>query len=711
MLLVLVDEDLEMIRKVARTYEQDLPDAQRKRLGQYFTGLPLGRLLANLALEAETKNILDPMAGTGDLIDATWEAAVGRGISLSHFTLNGIEIDAATAQTCRDRLVAVAKATSALEHNIITGNVFDWLSIAALPRRSFDLVITNPPYVRYQMQSETGQGIDDVRAGLHTILEKTILTEDVSAWQGLAAGYSGLADLSVPAWILSAALVRPGGRLALVVPATWRTRDYADIIRYLLLRCFALEFIVEDQQPGWFSDALVRTQLIVAKRRHPSEVAVPLSNREFWSDSLWVQVTPEAADMKSLVGTAFPSTHPERDFSTWLRNGYSDVKRGLKVRPFNLSREWAELEKRIRRRKWYRILECGRDDLPLFSKNQTIVESVPDAIADLLADKLPPATLTSLEDAGIAVGQGLRTGCNSFFYVTVCGSVSADEVEIEASSLFGIRRFTVPASILRPVLRRQAEVSALTSSKSLCGRVIDLRAWVLPEDHPMVLSAQGAYSASGEMPPSVMPDALAAFVRRAAATSIGTPGKEKLIPDLSAVRTNVRPARNQFITPRFWYMLPDFTPRHVPAAFVPRINHGLPKVFANLDPPLIIDANFSTFWTFKDSWSPYALVALFRSYWCLSFMEALGTPMGGGALKLEATQLRHLPIPALSKEERSALDSAGRTLSADPVTSQFQIDRIIFGAVLNNKKETEEIAAKFRIRAFTLAECRLRKAS
>ena len=62
------------------------------------------------------------------------------------------------------------------------------------------------------------------------------------------------------------------------------------------------------------------------------------------------------------------------------------------------------------------------------------------------------------------------------------------------------------------------------------------------------------------------------------------------------MRTNVRQSRNGKSLPRFWYMLPDFAPRHLPPAFVPRINHGVARVESNLEPAILIDANFSTFW-------------------------------------------------------------------------------------------------------------------
>ena len=55
-------------------------------------------------------------------------------------------------------------------------------------------------------------------------------------------------------------------------------------------------------------------------------------------------------------------------------------------------------------------------------------------------------------------------------------------------------------------------------------------------------------------------------------------------------------------------------------------------------------------------------------------MEALGTPLGGGALKLEATQLKQLPLPLFSKEDIGWLARSGRTLQDGGATDSKSID-------------------------------------
>jgi hypothetical protein len=679
--LLVRESDLRVsIRHAARSYEEALPARQRKQLGQFFTGLPLGKLLAHLALELDTITVLDPMAGNGDLLDATWEAAAEQGIPLQR--LDGIEIDAPTATACQRRLEQITNGDlKRPEHSIVAGDAFDRASVLALPLRLYDLVITNPPYVRYQVRGTNGSKSDLVRAGL-AATARSSAGPVANIWSTLVESYSGLADLSVPAWLLAASLVRPGGRLALVVPATWRSRDYADVIRYLMLRCFHLELIVEDTQPGWFSDALVRTHLIVARRLQPGGALPSLAHRTGWPSSVWLQIAPAAAEGDCLVGSAFDGDHPEAQLAAWVRGDRASPTRGISARPFSSQEEWASLVPRIRRRRWYHALEGIDDDLPLLAADQSRARIIiPEPLRDLLPAGFATGALRTLGEHGIQVGQGLRTGCNRFFYVTACDAPGRGMATVEASSLFQHRHFAVPSGALHPVLRRQAELRALEDDGTPYGRVLDLRRWVLPEDSRDVAAAAAAYAARGEAPPEIMPDELAAYVRAAAST---VDAGAKRIPQLSAVATNVRFARNGHITPRFWYMLPDFTPRHLPAAFVPRINDGVPWVECNRDPALLIDANFSTFWSLNGDWSRHALKALLNSTWCRTFMEAIGTPLAGGALKLEATHLRHLPLPALSAAAKRDLEQAGRQLTRNAADIVLWIDSIVLGTVLDN---------------------------
>jgi hypothetical protein len=220
-----------------------------------------------------------------------------------------------------------------------------------------------------------------------------------------------------------------------------------------------------------------------------------------------------------------------------------------------------------------------------------------------------------------------------------------------------------------------------------------LRGVILPEDLPQVETAHALYPLES-LVPTMMPDSLASFVHLAAHTTYGRSQRAKRIPELSAVATNVRPARTgqNAQPPRFWYMLPDFTRRHLPDAFVARINQDIPWVVANLAPPILIDANFSTFWSEDGFWPPLAMVGLLNSSWARACMEAVGTPMGGGALKLEATHLRRLPIPHLKEGEIHQLAQLGKHLPVPPPGPPQlldAIDEVIINAILQQTSKNQ----------------------
>ena len=674
------------IRFSARSFEEGLPPAQRKRLGQFFTGLPLGTLLAHIALDPDAHAVIDPMAGHGDLLDAAALTARARDAQLGQ--LDGIELDPETSVFCGRRTAALQADGAVAAARIVTGSAFDPAIVAAMNTPGYDLVITNPPYVRYQSQSGNGAGVGDVRRGLSAIVNARVTGGERALWQTLVDGYSGLADLSVPAWLLSALLTRPGGRLALVVPATWRSRDYADVVRYMLLRAFRLEFIVADTQPGWFSDALVRTHLVIARRLSWDEAQEPVSDRSSLSAAQWLQVKPAAAGGESLVGGAFPGAEPERDFAAWASAADREVS-GIESRQFALNEERRTLEQRLGRKSWFQNAENRRDALPLFSVAEARPAAMPEGLRDMLPPGAVPARLQTLEQAGIRVSQGLRSGCNRFFYVTLAGADENETVTVEASQSFQNMRLRVPAAALRPVLHRQADMEAFASGCLPVTRVLDLSDWVLPEDKPAVTEAAEAYRRRGVSVPRVMPPELASFVRLAARYAPDPKEPARFIPDLSAVRTNVRRPANGRDVPRFWYMLPAFTARHLPVIFAPRINHRTPSVALNTQPPILIDANFSTLWAEERRWTVHALYALFHSSWCRAGMESAGTPLGGGALKLEATQIRQVPIPPLSNRDYGRLDTLGHKLAAAVPSALHQIDMFILASAFPGSDEDE----------------------
>lgn len=684
-----------LARKAAKSYEEELSGDRCKELGQFFTGLPLSRLLTALSVRKHCRTIIDPMAGTGDLLDAVFERCAHRKIALSH--VDSIEIDVATAEMCKKRLSPWLDIASNVRQQMQVGSAFDPNIVSKLKTEGYDLVITNPPYVRYQTVSrngstDSGHSINDIRCALLEIADKRVPVKEQALWKELIRWFSGLSDLSVPSWLLSAMLVKPGGVLALVAPATWRTRDYADVLLYMLARFFRLDSVVADKQPGWFSKALVRTHLVVATRLSSDDVCTPLQDRKSDGKSFgWAEIDPDAKGGDSLVGTAFPSDDSEFEFSRWMlgQRHVSDIPRGVRVNKRLHADENADVLSRCRRASWFHKAEPIVEDEPLFCDVKSSGDNiVPPLLSDALGYRFSP--LDYLKQLGINVSQGLRTGCNDFFYVDLLELVDDQFAKVRVSDLFEGMCLTVPKRALETVLRRQSEVMAFKSGKSIVGRVLDLRQYVLPEDYPEVERAKPLYRLLKLQQPAIMPDELADHVRRAAITRRGKKGSGELIPNLSAVKTNVRQSKDipRPQIPRFWYMLPDFVRRHRPNAFIPRINQQTPVSVPNISPPILIDANFSTVWTENSCWTTRSIVALLNSSWSRACMEAIGTPMGGGALKLEATHLRRLPVPIIDDKDIKRLE-----LHYNFETSQAQdvVDQIIVGAVLRGTTSEQSV--------------------
>lgn len=246
--------------------------SRQKRYGQYFSGKKVSDLLVSLLpKEAHIKNVIDPMVGTGDMLSAIsstdWE--IDR--------LVGIEIDSSIIDTCRSN-----NPTS----EIIQGDAF----VTQVPNapNGWDLVITNPPYVRYQLlnESDNMDGLpsgEQIRSNLISTISKSknLDKSDKKLFLELAQSYSGLSDMAVPSWLLCASMVKLNGYLAMVVPDTWLNREYATPIQNLLLRCYDVLAIVSDSGLAWFENAQVKTCLIVAQRKSTIELNEALSSETY----------------------------------------------------------------------------------------------------------------------------------------------------------------------------------------------------------------------------------------------------------------------------------------------------------------------------------------------------------------------------------------------------------------------------------------------
>lgn len=647
----------------------------RKRLGQYFTGEPLARVLAALADVRAHHSVIDPMAGSGDMLEAARQVG---GAS----DLTAVEIDPCAAERCQARFASPI--------DLRVADAFETTTWASDTDRAWDVVITNPPYVRYQRSSRSATGpvrlpsATETRTGLLEVIanRRALPNDERAVFRSLAEGYSGLADLAVPSWLLCAALVAPGGRLAMLVPDTWLSRDYALPVLYVLRRFFDLEYVVEDGEASWFDDALVRTTLVVARRVSARSSGL-LTNS---SRHVHARLAPAAADDRSLVGALHPRAGvPELRFRRLLK-GVADSTEteewtGLSAEAVDDAQARDKLRSQLSRTKWGRGIEAAG-----MQPSGTVY--LPRRLRDIVGQESPE--LCTLDDLGWSVGQGLRTGANRFFYGEfVDGDNQASRVVVDDE--LSDNPISVPNDVLRIAVRRQQDMVTAAGVAHLSpGRLFYL------VDHALREDIAAAEVVGVAVPYAPLQPTVSEHVRRASVLNVGSDAQPRHIPELSAVVTNGRcadPAKPGR-APRFWYQLPPLAPRHTGNLFIARVCYRHPAVFGN-PRRNVIDANFSTLWRHvgKPGLPAAALLAVLSSSWAVATMELTGTVLGGGALKIEATQLRRLPLPAPVMAISADLERLGEAAynGLGPV-DQEEVDRLIWHVLDVDRGRARKIA-------------------
>lgn len=160
------------------------PKVNVKRLGQVFTPDDVVRTLVGWVVRRQADRLLDPACGDGRFI-ACHRASVG------------VELDRGSAAIVHKR------APWALIHD---GDFFLW---ASETRERFEAAAGNPPFIRYQHFSGA--------------VRERALTEAAR----LGANFSRLTSSWAPFLVVTAGLLKPGGRMAFVVPAEIGHAPYA----------------------------------------------------------------------------------------------------------------------------------------------------------------------------------------------------------------------------------------------------------------------------------------------------------------------------------------------------------------------------------------------------------------------------------------------------------------------------------------------------
>ncbi len=227
---------------VGMAYERLVPGSERRRLGQFFTPIWVGRVMARWLFEVPPKLLLEPGCGSGSLIAAADEERGEHATKLLGIDVDPLAIEMARA-TCAVRGIRDADVR-------VQDFLLDDLEVRP------GGVICNPPYTRHHALE------GEIKRKIHADFTKRLAVE-----------FSQLSSLHVLFLVRALEVSADDARLAFVTPSHWLDMNYARQIKKLLLERAHVEAIIGFPASELLFDHAVTTATItlISKRANGAE--------------------------------------------------------------------------------------------------------------------------------------------------------------------------------------------------------------------------------------------------------------------------------------------------------------------------------------------------------------------------------------------------------------------------------------------------------
>ena len=234
-------------------------ETDQKLRGGYYTPLDLAQFIAEWVSLGHPRKIIEPSCGDGIFFEALGSKPTTACVDVTAFEINDDEARKALSRA----------NTLGLTAQVRTCDFLEWsLSQIEMGCEPFDAVFGNPPFIRYQYLADRFQ----------------LRAEQV--FKSLGCKFTRHTNAWVPFVLASISLLRPGGRLGMVVPSEIIHVTHAHSLRaFLGAKCRRI--VIIDPTQLWFRNTLQGAVILLAEKRHyPSEVPeglaiVPVNDREF----------------------------------------------------------------------------------------------------------------------------------------------------------------------------------------------------------------------------------------------------------------------------------------------------------------------------------------------------------------------------------------------------------------------------------------------
>lgn len=214
-------------------------ESKQKLRGGFYTDSSIANFLVKWIKVVQPETVLEPSCGDGAFLDALNEQNIP---SLKHVT--ACELDAEEAQKASTR--------TNLPITVLNTDFLHWFLFHAQYKSKFDAVIGNPPFIRYQYLPN----------------DKQLLAEKI--FSQLSLPFTKHTNAWVPFVLASVNLLRPGGRIAMVIPSEIFHIPHAQSLRrFLAEQCSRV--LILDPEEIWFDNTLQGTVILLAEKKAGEE--------------------------------------------------------------------------------------------------------------------------------------------------------------------------------------------------------------------------------------------------------------------------------------------------------------------------------------------------------------------------------------------------------------------------------------------------------
>lgn len=256
-------------------------ESAEKLRGGYYTPADLAEFIARWVGEKAPQMILEPSCGDGAFL-----AALSSNSSTAESNVMAFELDLKEAQIASRRAKRLG-----LSAKVNASDFLEWaLCQLTSNEKRFDAVVGNPPFIRYQYLPT------EFQARAQQIFHQLDcrFTKHTNAW--------------VPFILASIALLRPAGRLGMVVPSEIIHITHAQPLRsFLGTECSRL--VIIDPEQIWFQNTLQGSVILLAEKRATSGQEleglgiIPVRGREFIKKSpAELFATPKTINGRTIEG-------------------------------------------------------------------------------------------------------------------------------------------------------------------------------------------------------------------------------------------------------------------------------------------------------------------------------------------------------------------------------------------------------------------------